>query len=106
MQATAHSEVLIADTKLKTAPACYHCGITCITKSIKIADKFFCCEGCRLIYQIINENNLCDYYNLQSHPGLSQIKGIRTDKFQYLDNNDIASKIYQFTNGDLTIVSL
>ena len=88
----------------RTNALCYHCGLPCITDSIAAGEKVFCCEGCKLVYEIISENGLCDYYNIQSHPGLSQIKGIRSDKYAYLDNEDIAKQLYKFTNGDHTIV--
>lgn len=84
---------------------CYHCGTPCITNSIAIDDKLFCCEGCKLVYEILNENGLCDYYKLQSHPGLSQIKPTRNDKYAYLDNETIASKLYSFTDGNNTVVT-
>ncbi len=89
-----------------TTHLCYHCGAECMSGNIAIGDKYFCCEGCELVYEIINENGLCDYYKIQSHPGLSQIKVARSDKFAYLDNEAIAGKLYKFTNGDLTIVTL
>jgi len=85
---------------------CFHCGTLCAVSGIRIEDKSFCCEGCRLVYEIINNNGLCDYYKLQSHPGLSQIKGKRLDKWAYLDSDAIAEKLYAFTNGDLSIVTL
>ena len=84
---------------------CYHCGVPCISDTITAGDKVFCCEGCKLVYEVINENGLCDYYKLQTHPGLSQIKSIRNDKYAYLDNEDIAKQLYQFTDGDHTIVT-
>lgn len=86
--------------------ACYHCGTQCITHNIAIDDKLFCCEGCKLVYEILNNNGLCDYYKLQSHPGLAQIKPARNDKFAYLDNADIAGRLYKFTDGNHTMVTL
>ncbi|MBS1773174.1 MAG: heavy metal translocating P-type ATPase metal-binding domain-containing protein [Bacteroidetes bacterium] len=85
---------------------CFHCGVECVTTAISKDDKTFCCEGCKLVYEILNENGLCDYYALQSHPGLSQIKGIRADKYAYLDDKAIANKLYTFTNGKHSIVKL
>ncbi len=95
-----------ARTQPKTQQACYHCGAKCLTANIAVDDKLFCCEGCKLVYEMINNNGLCDYYTLQSHPGLSQVKAIRTDKFAYLDDPAIAGKLYQFDNGELAIVTL
>lgn len=105
MQATSEYDTA-ARSKPKTQQECYHCGAKCLTANIAIDDKLFCCEGCKLVYEIINNNGLCDYYTLQSHPGLSQIKAVRSDKFAYLDDETIANKLYQFNNGDLAIVTL
>ena len=84
---------------------CYHCGTPCTTTTIKAGDLAFCCEGCQLVYEILNENGLCDYYKIQSHPGLTRVNPIRKEKFSYLDNDDIAAKLYKFTDGDHTIVT-
>lgn len=88
----------------KVRPVCYHCGAECFT-DITLDDKNFCCDGCKLVYQILDSNGLCNYYDLQSHPGLSQIKPIRKDKFSYLDNEDIAANLYQFRDGQRAIVT-
>jgi len=85
--------------------SCYHCGTECATTNIAIDDKLFCCDGCKLVYEIINENGLCNYYELQNHPGLSQVKPIRNDKYAYLDEESIAQKLYKFTDGNNTIVT-
>ena len=84
---------------------CYHCGISCNT-SIAIDDKVFCCEGCKLVYELLDDNGLCDYYKLQSHPGLTQIKALRNDKYAYLDNEEIAKRLYKFTDGKNVITTL
>lgn len=89
----------------KQSTLCYHCGTACITDSIAIEDKVFCCEGCKLVYEILNNNGMCDYYKLQSHPGLSQIKPTRNDKYAYLDNEEIASRLYKFTDGNHSMVT-
>lgn len=96
---------VIITRETKREILCYHCGTPCISDAIAIGSKKFCCDGCKLVYEILNENNLCDYYKMQSHPGLSQIKPLRSDKYAYLDNEDIAKQLYKFTDGDYTIVT-
>ncbi len=93
-----------AKTPNRATSDCYHCGVPCFTASIHIDDKVFCCDGCKLVYGIINENGLCNYYELQSHPGLSQVKASRNEKYAFLDNEEIAEKLYHFTDGENTIV--
>ena len=93
MSKVSQRHTIIIEKPVKEDHICYHCGTPCITDSIAIEEKYFCCEGCKLVYEIINNNGLCDYYKLESHPGLSQIKGVRRDKYSYLDNGDIAKKL-------------
>jgi Cu+-exporting ATPase len=99
------SEVAEPKKKTNTAPNCYHCGTKCITGNISIEDKAFCCQGCKLVYEILNENGLCDYYTLQSHPGVSQIKPIRNDKFAYLDDEKVATRLSNFWSKNYCVVT-
>ncbi|MBS1574973.1 MAG: heavy metal translocating P-type ATPase metal-binding domain-containing protein [Bacteroidetes bacterium] len=77
---------------------CYHCGEVCFSENIKVADKFFCCEGCKLVYQVLNQNDLCEYYNLNENPGITQRIKVRKDKFAFLDDESIQSKLISFRN--------
>jgi P-type Cu+ transporter len=88
-----------------TKTTCYHCGTPCAPGTLRIEDKDFCCEGCKLVFEILNENGLCNYYEIQSHPGLTRINPVRKEKFTYLDNEEIASKLYKFTDGNHTIIT-
>jgi Cu+-exporting ATPase len=89
----------------KTSTPCYHCGTACFTTNICIEDKVFCCDGCKMVFEIIHTHDLCNYYELQDHPGLNNLKTIRREKYAFLDNEDIAQKLYRFSDGDLTIVT-
>lgn len=59
-------------------------------------DKTFCCEGCRLVFQLINEHELCDYYTLNEKPGINQRMKVRKDKFAFLDDESIQAKLTSF----------
>lgn len=96
---------IIISKQVKEEHNCYHCGAVCLTDNIAIKDKFFCCDGCKLVYEIIDRNGMCDYYELSNHPGLSQIKPIRKDKYAYLDNEEIASALYKFTDGKNVLIT-
>lgn len=99
------AEATIAKADKKTAPLCFHCGASCLSANIHIDEKHFCCEGCQLVYEIINSNDLCNYYELGQHPGLNSIKASNKEKYAFLDDTAIASKLYTFTDGDYTIVT-
>ena len=74
---------------------CYHCGDDC-TESIVSDDKYFCCNGCKQIYLFLNENNLCNYYNLDDNPGIKAKGKFTGNKFSYLDDEDVINKLVLF----------
>ena len=84
---------------------CYHCGDICFDDHVVYDGKDFCCNGCRTVYEILNENNLCDYYDLEKNPGISLKSRNFGDKFQYLDNQDIQDQLLQFSDANLARVT-
>jgi Cu+-exporting ATPase len=83
---------------------CYHCGETCNSGKIHIDEKIFCCEGCKMVYQVINQNGLCDYYSLNDKPGINQRIAARKDKFAFLDDEIIQAKLVSFKDDNQTHV--
>ncbi len=76
--------------------SCYHCGESCPHEKISLEEKKFCCEGCKMVFQILNQSDLCDYYNLNENPGISQRIKVRKDKFAYLDDEKILLQLISF----------
>lgn len=77
---------------------CYHCGDPCLNDKINASSKIFCCEGCKMVYQLLNEHELCDYYNLNKNPGINQRTKARKDKFAFLDTRKIQEQLISFEN--------
>ncbi len=75
---------------------CYHCGETCANEKIHVAEKIFCCEGCKMVYHILNQSELCEYYNLNETPGINQRVHVRKDKFAFLDDDKIQAQLISF----------
>ena len=82
---------------------CYHCGLDCPDKQYQIEDKCFCCNGCKTVYEILNQNELGCYYDFEQNPGTipTEIKG----KYNYLDNKEIAEKLFEFNDDETSVVS-
>ena len=78
---------------------CYHCGENCVEEVLMIEEKTFCCNGCKTVFEILQENNLCNYYQLNNTPGTSLKNRFHTTKFEYLDEEDVIKKIVKFDNG-------
>ncbi len=90
---------------VRQALYCYHCGESCSNDRIRSAEKLFCCEGCKMVYGILNQHELCDYYDLNKSPGINQRTRARSDKFAYLDESNIQSQLIGFRNDRETHVN-
>jgi len=84
--------------------ACYHCGETCENDQIALEEKVFCCVGCKTVYEILNQNDLCTYYNLEEQPGIS-LKGQRQEQYAFLDDADVQEQLINFTDDTKTNVT-
>jgi Cu+-exporting ATPase len=82
---------------------CYHCGNDCEKDCVRFNDKDFCCNGCKTVYQILNESDLTCYYDFEQSPGAipPEIKG----KYTYLDNEKIVEKLYDFIDDDIGVIT-
>jgi len=75
---------------------CYHCGDVCDSTPIRVENKDFCCQGCKQVYLLLNENNLCGYYDLDKTPGLKAKGKFVSARFAYLDDESVLQKLAQF----------
>jgi Cu+-exporting ATPase len=95
----------MAEKGTKEKIACYHCGDDCDREHVVFDDKNFCCHGCRTVYEILNQNDLCTYYDLEQNPGISLKSKKFDDKFAFLDNAEIAHLILDFQDGNMAKVT-
>ncbi|MFK7921577.1 MAG: heavy metal translocating P-type ATPase metal-binding domain-containing protein, partial [Bacteroidia bacterium] len=86
--------------------SCYHCGDACPEPIITHAEKAFCCEGCKMVYQILHDNELDTYYQLTNTPGQKGISPASQGKWDYLDQTEVAEKLIDFTDGQHTRLRL
>jgi P-type Cu+ transporter len=61
--------------------------------------KVFCCNGCRQVYLLLKENDLCTYYNLDDNTIKAKGKFI-SNRFAYLDDESIQEQLVQFRSED------
>lgn len=77
---------------------CDHCGDPCDSGVIRLESKMFCCHGCKTVFQILDENGLCNYYDLDENPGISLKSKDYKDKYSYLENDTIINQLLEFQN--------
>ncbi|MEY2922081.1 MAG: Copper-exporting P-type ATPase, partial [Bacteroidota bacterium] len=84
---------------------CFHCGLEIIEKELIIFDdKNFCCNGCKTVYEIFSTNDMSCYYDFQANPGATPLD--INGKYDFLDDENIVSKLLEFQENNTNIVSL
>ena len=81
---------------------CFHCGDECNKDEIKVADKSFCCHGCKTVFELFTENGMDCYYDLADNPGKTPEK--KQHEFDYLDNENISKKLISFDDDGTQVV--
>ena len=84
---------------------CYHCGneVTNFNR-IHFDDKEFCCNGCKTVYEIFNDNDLISYYDFESSPGATPSSFTR--KYDFLNQEEIVEKLLDFKESEIAIATL
>jgi Cu+-exporting ATPase len=85
--------------------ACFHCGDTIQAIHLKFDSKDFCCNGCQQVYELLSENNLCEYYNLQDSPGINRKNPVSKVKFNFLDDEQIKRQLIQFSDEKISRIT-
>ena len=84
---------------------CTHCGDSCESRDFAMGKHVFCCNGCLMVYQLLYQNGMTDYYRYEDRPGISQ-KNQNNVGFDYLDDKEIVDKLLEFNEGGLSKVTL
>jgi Cu+-exporting ATPase len=81
------------------ALTCFHCHDPVKDEPLWLDDKSFCCEGCKMVYEILNANDLCQYYQLDAKPGLSLKTRRDARAFAYLDDPAVQERLLEFSDA-------
>ncbi len=84
---------------------CYHCGDECPDDSISLNEKIFCCNGCKTVYEILNQHNLCNYYSIDQNPGITKKYQVKRN-YEFLNDPDLKQKMTDFTDGQISRTTL
>ncbi|UII19085.1 heavy metal translocating P-type ATPase [Fulvivirga ligni] len=80
---------------------CYHCDDLCRDEPILFDNKNFCCTGCKTIYELFQDDELKDLYEVRnkSNPHLD-------GKFDFLKSEKIANDLHSFLSDNHNVISL
>ena len=85
------------------AENCFHCGQEIEKDRIFFDEKAFCCNGCKSVYEILNANNLGNFYELNKNSGIKPDENL--SQFDYLDTPEIFEKVVDFSEGNTSVVT-
>lgn len=83
---------------------CYHCGQACDRDWVEFDNKNFCCNGCKTVYEILNQNELKEFYELNKKPGIKPEKN-QAHQFDFLDTPEVFKKLVDFDDDGIVVVT-
>jgi len=78
---------------------CFHCGTACSDHQWDHQDRSFCCHGCRIVYDLLNENGLSNFYRIQPQSGVRVEGDSDSDRFAYLDDAAVLDALLDYHQG-------
>ena len=83
---------------------CFHCGQAIVKERIAFDNKAFCCNGCKSVFEILNINDLGNFYELNKSSGIRP-NDENIAQFDYLDTSEVFTKVTDFSEGNTTLVT-
>ncbi|QDP85066.1 HAD-IC family P-type ATPase [Chryseobacterium sp. SNU WT5] len=83
---------------------CFHCGQNIEKERIAFDEKTFCCNGCKSVYEILNMNDLGNFYELNKRSGIRP-NNENAGQFDYLDTPEVFTKVTDFSEGNTSLVT-
>lgn len=82
---------------------CYHCKNDITDEILRKDDKVFCCNGCLFVFELLNENKLDNFYNIENSKGITPAS-LNKNEFEFLEDLEVQEKLIQFKmNGKNTL---
>ncbi|MBI1222228.1 MAG: HAD-IC family P-type ATPase [Bacteroidetes bacterium] len=90
--------------QVKESNVCFHCGDPCGSDALMYQEHSFCCEGCKTVYQLLDENSMCRYYDLDENAGLKMDHPLAEGKYAFLDNPELSASLFRFKKPEKAMV--
>ena len=83
------------DRGFNTETQCFHCGDDCETQDFFSDSHQFCCQGCKTVFELLNQGELCDYYQFNERSGNKSLK-TAFNEYDVFDNPEIVDRVLNF----------
>lgn len=87
------------------AVCCRHCGLPCRAGAVHAGGHDFCCAGCQTVFEILTENGLSHFYQLNERAGVTIRRPTRREQFLFLDEPPVRAKLVDFSDGQVSRVT-
>ena len=81
-----------------SALKCFHCGEICPNDTIRLNAKYFCCNGCLRVFDLLSTHALTSYYTCDINPGKKPSK----HNFDYLNEPSFYNRIVSFSRNGVS----
>ena len=75
----------------ETAKKCFHCSDDILSERLIVADKAFCCNGCKQVYLLLSQHELGAYYLQDEKAGIKP-ENLQKDLFAVLDDSELRKR--------------
>ena len=83
---------------------CSHCGDDCPEDHLVSDGLDFCCSGCQIVYTVLKDNGLGDYYHFETTPGINQKSTIKRN-YKFLDDPDVVQNLLEYGDDRISKIS-
>ncbi len=94
-----------SDYNPETAKKCFHCSDDILSERLIVADKAFCCNGCKNVYLLLSQHELGAYYLQDEKAGIKP-DNLQKDLFAVLDDSELRKRYIDFQEGSIIRVTL
>ena len=84
---------------------CCHCGALCGGMEFVSNGKPFCCQGCLAVYELLTENGLHEFYQLNESAGVRVNGTAWEERYRFLDEPSVRERLVDFSDERLTRVT-
>jgi Cu+-exporting ATPase len=85
-----------------TTVNCYHCGDPCVEDHRTHDRHDFCCQGCEVVYDLLRESGLCDYYTISDRPGVKERTSVDEPRTELFDVAEVRARLVEFDEDGIT----